>query len=291
MSRLTHLAGHRTCFATLSLVMASAAASAQAPATASSGVVSVEASLDAANHYLFRGVRQNATNLVMWPTIEIGIRPYSGDGALKSAHILLGFWNSLHTGDTGSDGPSGRLWYEARPSAGVELRFARGFSVGSAYSSYTSPSEMFGTVKEISFTGRFDDTAALGRAALRPYAMVAIELDAQPGEGQLDGGQHGGKYFEAGLRPMVGARRIQLSVPVRTGLSLGDYYELAGEDHVFGFFGIGGVATVAVGRSATYGAWSIRGGVEYLVLGDAPKVFNGGDRGRTVGSAGIVWSR
>ena len=51
-------------------------------------------------------------------------------------------------------------------------------------------------------------------------------------------------------------------------MSLGDYYELAGEDNKFGFFSIAGIVTVPLGGMTNFGSWNIHGGVEYQKLGD-----------------------
>ena len=60
---------------------------------------------------MFRGIRQNATGIALWPVADVGAAVYSGNGRLKSAGVNIGTWNSLHTGDTGADGPTGKLWY------------------------------------------------------------------------------------------------------------------------------------------------------------------------------------
>ena len=60
-------------------------------------------------------------------------------------------------------------------------------------------------------------------------------------------------------------------------MSLGDYYELAGEDNKFGFFSIAGIVTVPLGGTTSFGAWNIHGGVEYQKLGDTTECFNDGD--------------
>jgi hypothetical protein len=143
-------------------------------------------SFDVVSTYMFRGIRQNSTAIANWPAADLGLAVSSGDGALKSAGVNIGTWNSLHTGDTGSDGPSGKLWYES------------------------------------------DFYAALS-----------------------------------------------------------DYYELAGEDHKFGFFSIAGIVTVPLGGTTGFGAWNVHGGVEYQALGETTEFFNGGDSSRVIGSVGI----
>jgi hypothetical protein len=62
---------------------------------------------------MFRGIRQHSTGMVLWPVADAGVALHAGDDGLKSVSLNLGSWNSLHTGDTGVDGPSGKLWYEA----------------------------------------------------------------------------------------------------------------------------------------------------------------------------------
>ena len=126
---------------------------------------------------------------------------YSGDDTLKSVGVNVGSWNSLHTGDTGTDGPTGKLWYESDFYTTASFGFGGGTSVGATYTAYTSPNNAFTTVKEIAFKVSVDDSAHLGRAALKPYALVAFEFDTDPGSGQADGGAKAGRYLELGVTP------------------------------------------------------------------------------------------
>src|SRR5262245_8386251 len=90
-------------------------ASAQAPAAdPNPGNLTLTGSFDLVSTYMFRGIRQNSTGVALWPAADLGIALYSTDkGGVRSASVNVGTWNSLHTGDTGSDGPSGKLWYES----------------------------------------------------------------------------------------------------------------------------------------------------------------------------------
>ncbi|HET9467523.1 MAG TPA: hypothetical protein VFO48_03885, partial [Vicinamibacterales bacterium] len=130
-----------------------------------------------------------------------------------------------------------------------------------------------------------------GGVVLDPYALAAFELDADPGEGQLDGGRRAGKYLELGVEPKYAIGRITLSTPVAVGLSMGHYYELAMDDHAFGFTTVAGIVTVPLRRSAASGSLNVRGSVQYGVLGTTTKAFNSGDRSFVVGSIGVVLSR
>ena len=269
------------------VTLLAAPAAAQEPTDPNPGNVTVTVGLDFLNQYMFRGIRQNSTEVVMWPAADLGLAFYSGDGALKSAGVNVGTWNSLHTGDTGSDGPSGKLWYESDFYASLNLGFGGGVALGTTYTAYTSPNSMFTSVKELAFKLSADDTAYLGRAALKPYALVAVEFDTDPARGQADGGLEGGRYLELGIAPGYAGAAASLALPVKVGLSLGNYYELDGIDNTFGFFSVGGLVTVPVGGTTRFGAWNVRGGVEYQHLGDTTAFFNGGEENQVVYSFGF----
>ena len=266
-------------------------AAAQEPANSQTGRVTVAGSVDFLNVYAFRGITQDDTGLIVWPTVNLGVRAYEGSGALKALNLSVGTWNSLHSGIAGSDGPSGDRWYESDVHAALDLTVAGGVTVGTTYRTYTSPNDMFTTVKEIGLRLAVDDRAALGRVPIRPYALVAFELDTQTGIGQADGGFEAGKYLEVGAAPRFSAQALDVAIPVKVGLSLGGYYELAGRDHTFGYFSTSGIVTVPLGGRTTIGGWNVHGGVEYQALGEMTKVINGGDRSNVIGSIGIGWSR
>jgi hypothetical protein len=265
------------------LVAASASpAQAQGSADPNPGAVTLTAGFDFANAYFFRGIPQDDTGVVMWPSGDLGFALFSGDGALKSVGVNIGTWNSLHTGQAGSDGPSGKLWYESDFYAGTTLGFGKGTSLGVTYTAYTSPNGLFGTVKEISFKLAVDDSGLLGAAAVKPYLVLAQELD-----GQADGGANEGTYLEVGIGPGYSLSRMTLTVPMKVGLSVSDYYEGAAGDDTFGFFSVAGVVTVPFTSAPTkFGSWNIHGGVEFLMLGDRNEaVF--GDSSYVIGSIGI----
>jgi len=273
-----------TCFAST--------AAAQAPAAPSTidrnrGNITLTSSFDFVNAYMFRGLRQDDTRLIMWPTADAGIRLHSGTGTVKEAVVHVGSWNSLHTGLLGSEGPSGRLWYESDFYAGLALALGGGLNIGSTYTAYTSPNSSFSTVKEISFKASADEAVGL---VLRPHALIAFELDTAPGLGQADGGQFAGTYLELGVAPGWSDDPIDISFPIKVGLSLNDYYELAGVDHKFGYLSLGALATVPLGRTTSYGSWNVHGGFEFLSLGDTPEAFNGGEQQKLVGSIGVGFS-
>jgi hypothetical protein len=83
---------------------------------------------------------------------------------------------------------------------------------------------------------------------------------------------------------------VDVYFPIRVGLSLHNYYELAGVDHAFGFLSLGAHAEVPLVRTSNYGAWNVHGGIDFYSLGDTPEAFNGGDQTKVVASVGIGFS-
>jgi hypothetical protein len=259
------------------------------------GAMTLTGSFDFLNQYMFRGIRQNSTGIAMWPAVDLGIATYSGEGGLKSLGVNLGTWNSLHTGDTGSDGASGKLWYESDFYAALGFGFGGGTSFTATYTSYTSPNGSYSTVKEIMFKLGVDDSSHLGKAAVKPYVIVAREFDTQIDgltNGQADAGLNAGTYFEIGGAPSYSGSKGSVAIPIKAGFSLGDYYEMpvTGEDNKFGFFSIAAIGTVPLGGTTNFGAWNIHGGVEYQRLGTTTQVFNGGDKNQIIGSIGFGFS-
>ena len=198
----------------------------------------------------------------------------------------IGTWNSLHTGDAGLDNSiNGKLWYESDFYATLGLGFGGGTSLGVTYTAYTSPNGLFGTVKEIAFKFAVDDSGYLGGAAVKPYVLLARELD-----GQADGGAEEGTYLELGVSPGYTGSRISFSIPVKVGLSLGDYYEGADGDETFGYFSVAGIVTVPFNSMPTrFGSWNVHGGVEYQRLGDRNSFAFGENQAIYSGGIGFTY--
>jgi hypothetical protein len=258
---------------------------AQQPRAVDDDRINVAGAVDVRNVYMFRGVRQDDTGTITWPSAEVGLRLRAADRGLTSARVRVGTFNSLHSGWAGASGPAGKRWYESDVYTTLSLGFANALALDTTYTAYRSPNKMFTTVKEIAVKATVD-RSLVGRAALKPYALAAFELDTKPGIGQLDGGFKAGRYLELGAAPGYSLRRVAIAVPVKVGLSLGNYYELAGVDHRFGFASIAGVATVPLTRWA-----NVHGGVEYQRLGTTTKAFNGDEPSKTIASIGIGFSR
>jgi hypothetical protein len=248
------------------------------------GALTITGATDFTNAYMFRGIRQETESLIMWPYFDLGIAAYSGDGGLKSVGVNFGTWNSLHHGPSGTNGPSGKFWYESDFYTTLSLGFGGGFAFGTTYTAYTSPNNMFNTVKEIALKFSEDDSAVLKKWAVKPYGLIAFEFDTAPGAGQADAGGNGGKYLELGIAPGYTGAKGSVSVPVKVGLSAGNYYEYnigtsaapVYQDDTFGYFSLAGIGTVPLGATTKFGSWNVHGGIEYQKYGGTLKLINEG---------------
>ena len=293
MSRVRNNTRMLAAAACTTLILASSPAWAQdAPSVdPNPGAVTITGSIDFLNQYMFRGLQQNNTGLVTWPAFDLGIAAYSGDGGLKGVGINFGTWNSLHSGNTGSDGPSGKMWYESDFYATLGFGFGKGTSFSTTYTAYTSPNSGFTTVKEISFKFAVDDSGYLGKGAVKPYVVLAQEFGTDIATGQADGGENAGTYMEIGIAPgYYGISRASIAFPIKLGFSLNDYYELDGVDNKFGFFSVAGIVTVPLGGTGNFGSWNVHGGVEYQALGTTTEFYNNGESNQVIGSFGIGFS-
>ena len=269
------------CVSGVSLAMAGTAM-AQAPNDPNPGALTFTGYLDAPSVYVFRGIVQESDpKLTLFPAGDIGLALMSGDGGLKSVGVNFGVWHSLQTGSSGSDGPTGKLHYEEDFYATLALGFGGGVGLATTYTSYTSPNGMFPTVKEIAFKVSKTHLVA-------PYGIVAFELDD---DGQADGGSNKGTYLELGVGPSwpLAGGKATLTIPVKLGLSLKDYYEGFDGDSKFGFFDVGALFTVPISKiPSQFGSWNIHGGVDVYAFGDTTKdKFNEGDGSKVVGLIGI----
>jgi hypothetical protein len=216
--------------------------------------------------YVFRGIMQEDEGFIAQPPLDFGLT--LGHGVT----VNIGKWDSLHSADTGTH-------YESDYYAAVTFTAGK-LKPGVLFTSYTSPNERFGTVKELAAVVAYDDSGS--RFPLSPRAMVAFEID-----GQADGGTSEGTYLELGIRPgLAVAPRLTLAVPVKLGISLSDYYEGPTGSNRFGYLDAGLIASVPL-VSGSGGTLEAHGGVDLLFLGDNVKLLNGGDRVKPVGVFGI----
>jgi hypothetical protein len=256
---------------------------AQAPApseAASAKRYTITTGVDFTSAYLFRGILQHSGGTIAQPAFDLGLA--LGHGV--SANV--GNWDSVHSnlGDQGK-------WYESDYYAAVNFTAGK-LKPGVLYTSYTSPIDGFSTVKELAGVLALDDSKS--SFPLSPKATVAFELGRDEtflaNRGQADGGSKRGVYLELGVSPTVKvAPKLSLIVPIKTGLSLKDYYEGANGSDRFGYLDTGLKLSVPV-VSGKGGTLEAHGGVDLFTFGENLKAFNGGDKTRTVGTLGFTFT-
>jgi len=230
----------------------------------------VTTGLDFTSAYLFRGIRQHSGGTIA--------QPY-GDIAYTKNNVTFDFgtWNSVH-----STAPAGN--YYEQDWFGSVVFTAGKLKPGLLYTSYTSPADSFATVQELAGTLAVDDSKS--PFPLSPKIVLAFEL----GDGQADAGTGKGTYLELGVRPTVKlAPKLTLAIPVKTGLSVHNYYELDGQDDHFGYFDTGLSLSVPL-VSGKSGTLEVHGGVDFMFLGDHLKTINSGDGFKPVTLAGFTYS-
>jgi hypothetical protein len=262
---------------------APAAAPQTSPDTPAPKRVAVVAGLDFASAYLFRGIKQEDSGVIIPPYVDVGVTVFQGDGALNSVTLNGGNWNSLHSGPTGNSG-KGNAWYEADWYGSATFTFGK-WKPGALFTSYTSPNDAFGTVQELAGVLAYDDSGST--FPVSPKIVLAQELD-----GQADGGLKKGTYLELGIRPVIpvvagGKYPVTVGVPVKLGLGLKDYYEGPTGSNTFGYFDVGAIASVPLAFMNGKTTWEVHGGVDFVFLGDNMKLLNNDDRVKPIGIVGV----
>ncbi|MCY4026522.1 MAG: hypothetical protein OXH75_09455 [Acidobacteria bacterium] len=284
---MTTSAGRRArCLLAIVLWAAAGGGAETAHAQENQGRISLSMGLDTSNAYFFRGIKQERSGLIVQPYADLSVNLLGADSdSLSTLTLTIGQWNSLHSGPSGA-GTADRttaMWYESDFFTGLTVG-SDNLTAGLTYTSYLSPNGSFGTVQEVSLALSMDDSDRL-RIPLQPHVGLAVELN-----GQADGGQSEGTYFELGIEPGLElvADRASIGFPATVGLSLNHYYEDGGDrNDVFGYFDLGAVATLHLDMPGSVGTWTISGGVHLLALGDYLKTLNDGDALQAVGSVGV----
>jgi hypothetical protein len=250
---------------------AGAPGAAPKPEAAPSKRTTVTTGMDQTSAYLFRGIFQEDTGAILQPYVDVGVT------LGKGVSVNFGNWESHHSARQSN-------WYESDYYASMTATAGK-WKPGVLFTSYTSPKDYFKTVNELAGVLAYDDSAHT--VPFSPKIILAQELT----DGQADGGAHKGTYLELGIRPTVKIVKsktpVNLAIPVKTGLSLHNYYELGDTSNAFGYLDTGAIISVPV--STKHGTWEFHGGVDVYSFGDNLKAFNSGDRVKPVVSGGFSY--
>jgi hypothetical protein len=265
------------------------------------GRVSLGLGADWASAYYFRGIAnvQNGGSNVQ-PYAEIGFKLLDSVGPLTSLVITPGIWNNFQYGDEGRlvEPSDPRFWFEADLYAKLTATWWDVFTTGVAYTYYTSPNDSFPTYADVGLSFGLNDAKWLGDFALNPSLLFAFETkgEALASSGEAFGSAAGKKgiYMGIGLAPGYTffadtPHPINVSAPRTVGLSLKDYYTVNGHNQTFGYFSGGPLFTVPLKFiPADFGSWSLRAGVQLLVLNSNLRAVNTNDGFVPIGNIGLT---
>lgn len=249
---------------------------------------SLQFNLDYTTAYFYHGIIQEDTGLILQPAAKLTVNLYENDDFKVDAFFAT--WNSFHGQKTAAQthGDFTEYWYESDLVGGISLTKGK-FSLATQYVFLTSPSDAYETVQELDFTLSFDDSEALGKFALHPYALLGVETGADASDGA---NSDTGTYLELGIAPGfsfdVGKTPVSITFPASVGLSLHDYYQnAAGDDDTFGFTQVGVKASIPLPFGDRYGKWTLNAGVSAMFLGDQTTEFNSGQSEQVIGTIGL----
>jgi hypothetical protein len=258
------------------------------------GRVTLGLGVDWASAYYFRGIAnvQNGGSNVQ-PYAEVGFKLLEDVGPLTSLTISPGIWNNFQYGEEGRlVNPSDpRFWFEADLYMKLTATWWEIFTTGVTYTYYTSPNDSFSTYADVGLSFGLNDAKWLGDFALNPSLLFAFETK---GEALFSDNFDKGIYMGIGLAPGYTffadtPTPLNVSAPMTFGFSVKDYYTVNGKDQTFGYFSGGPLFTVPLKFiPAEYGNWSLRAGVQFLVLNTNLKTVNTNDSFVPIGNVGLT---
>src|ERR671923_982271 len=257
------------------------------------GRVSLGLGMDWASAYYFRGIanEQNGGSNLQ-PYAEIGFKLLDDVGPLSSLVLAPGIWNNFHYGTGTLVGPTDpKFWFESDLYAKLTATWWDVFTTGVTYTYYTSPNDSFGTYADVGLSFGLNDAKWLGDFAINPSLLFAFETQ---GEALASATGKKGIYMGVGVAPGYTFFAdtpwpINVSAPITAGFSLKDYYTVNGHNQTWGYVSGGPLFTVPLKFiPADFGSWSLRAGVQFLVLNSNLRAVNTNDGFVPIGNIGIT---
>ncbi|MEM8738021.1 MAG: TorF family putative porin [Planctomycetota bacterium] len=265
------------------------------------GSLSWELGADVVSAYIFRGIEQEDSGLIVQPYVQV-----SGPVGETGIGFYVGSWQSIHSDDTGTGAiqstdafgaPNGGTatgspteWYESDFYAGLDYQLDK-VTFGVLYTAFFSPNGAFSEVEEIGFSLAYDDLELLGDFAFNPYVFIAFQTDDQSvgPVGSEDiylelGGEFSTPFLDSEQFP------VKVTIPFVLGFSLDDFYtDAAGNNEGFGFLKVGPAFQFPVDFiPSDYGIWEATAGVDLFFVNDDALLLDDGDDFEIVGRLGIA---
>jgi hypothetical protein len=265
-----------------------------APPGPNTGRVSLNLGADWYSAYYFRGIatNQNGGNNVQ-PYGEIGFRLLENLGPLTSLTLSPGIWNNWHSGGGLLVEPTDpKFWTEADLYIKLSTTWWEVFTASLTYTYYASPNDTFVSYSDLGLGFSLNDSKWLGAFALNPSLLFFFETHGEA----LVADDKKGIYMGIGLAPGYtffadSMFPVTLSAPMTFGFSVKDYYTVNGKNQTFGYFSGGPQISMPLKFiPATFGSWSFKGGVQFLVLNSNLKEVNTNDDFVPIGFVGFSMS-
>ncbi|MCC5830656.1 MAG: hypothetical protein JJU36_14515 [Phycisphaeraceae bacterium] len=259
---------------------------------------------DAGAHYLssyyYRGFVRETEGPIVQPYASARLRVFDrrDSPVIQGVDLLVGLQTSHHWSHN-VRGP-GERWVELNWYGGVGVDFADRWRAELLYVNREDIRTSFRDVHQVELTVRFDDRDPDYAWSLQPYATLSLEYENQSDAGWISRDFSHGRgtyhfdrfYMELGVEPVFELfhlhmdEPVKLSVPMRIGLSLNDYYaDTSGRDRTFGYAATGLRLSIPLWE---FGAdpgrrflWRLDGGVDLLYLGNSARDVN-----RALGQSG-----
>lgn len=252
--------------------------------------------LDVVSAYYDRGFLIEAAQAVVQPWASIDARVLTLCGAVRDVRVVADVWTSFQDGESGLRGAphAPAVWYEGDVWLGAASHVGEHLDVRLDYQWSWSPNGSFERFEEVALQLELDDApdddAAGPWRGFAPHAIVAAEV-----RGQNDEGTTLGWYLELGVEPrwslLDTGPAVELSLPLRAGLSLHDYYEDAeGDDETFGYVEGGVRLTLGLERlSPCLAGVSAIATVGGIALGEHAAEAGDGRRSRFLAAFSLEW--
>lgn len=264
------------CFATALTVLAFASLAApQLRADDAPSRVHALVNFEFADKYLTpRGMIVQDRGLTFQALFLAFVNVYQGgpDDFINGLTLIPGVWNDFATSPIAmhlAPGSSGTDWIEYDPILGVEVGFAKHFTLDVTYTEFAMQILDIGTSEHLETKLAYDDSSLLGSYALHPYVSYWKEL-TNKATAAANFHVPSSSYFEVGVAPATMAGKVKLEFPMRVLLPSKEFYgETFAAKSTVGLYEVGVKATMPVTfMPAGYGHWSFHVGAKYMKFVD-----------------------
>ena len=243
--------------------------------------------IELANEYVTpRGMLVRDQGLTVQPLFLGLISVYKGDGFINGVTLIPGVWNDLGTKSVSVHAPYGSQpstpWTEVDPIAGIEIGFAKHFTLDVTYTAFAEQILDIGTSQHLDTKLSFDDSSYFHGFGFHPYVEYWKELEGKATDADVPyilgmagilpnkgAGPGPGYYFQVGIDPTYTFDKLaglKVELPVDVLLPSSDFYgEYYASAATVGIVSAGLKGTVPMNfLPQGYGHWSFHAGFKYM---------------------------